>query len=160
MKQGFEHDKPADLLQDLHEDHVHLVQEGPLSPEAAVVGAELDDQVANVRFDALALLIRQRAPPVFDHLLHDLCTMGETYIGNIAASFAQTATAMPDYPNKLRASSVNARVRSQRTTLVTGQNKRQTRREAALPKWRSVSAQPTRQRSILTYQQAKHLLRV
>lgn len=45
------------LLQNLHQGDVHLCQEGTFGPEAALVRADLDDQVADVIFDAIPLLV-------------------------------------------------------------------------------------------------------
>jgi hypothetical protein len=56
----------------LHQDDVELVQEHALAPEGRLVRGQLDDQVADVVADALALLVRQRAPAELYHLLQDL----------------------------------------------------------------------------------------
>jgi len=77
ITQGFAPGPATRLLQDLHEDHVHLVQKGVLPPEAALVRAQLDDEVGDVRLDSLPLCIRQRSPSVLDDLLHDLKGGGE-----------------------------------------------------------------------------------
>lgn len=60
------------LLEDLHQNEVELVDEGRLAAVQLLVGAVLDDQVADVVFDALPLLSRQRGPPELDDALQDL----------------------------------------------------------------------------------------
>lgn len=56
----------------LHQDDIELVEEDLLSPEGALVRGQLDDEVADVVFDALPLLLRQGAPPELDDVLQDL----------------------------------------------------------------------------------------
>lgn len=60
------------VLEDLNEDGVELVDEGALALEGMLVGAEADDEVADIVFHAIALGGREGIPLELDDVFKDL----------------------------------------------------------------------------------------